>query len=498
MNFVRLFQNLSLKIVGIGITAFNRVGPAYFLPGYEIICYKNSWDVEEIEKKCRVIAIERDFKKDLKRLNSLAILKHPDVQQYLKQKNKKIGLFLYKSTKKIEKTADQLGWKIVANRSKIRDPYENKKIFREILEEVGVEPVPGEIVSIADFSKRIFEQCQRKYGQKLVLQLPEVTKGGGRGNTFIDKKEDLKLFWEKVRRLSRDFDIKNVIIAKFIKGISPSITGCATRHGILTGVVQTQITDIPEVINIQKGAGLFVGHDWSFRHYPEKIKKQAERIARRFGEYIYQKGYRGIFGIDLLIEQGTDKVYPCECNPRYTGAFPVYSMIQWKLREPSFDVFQLLEHLKIDYPMNFKKMDKLYKQKKEGSQLILYNKTDDYLKVGEGIRGGVWKTSNISLEFVRPDFAYEDIKDSDEFVLTDGVPRRGEVIRPGLRILKIIFPKRILTKDGKAIDERTKLIVKEIYRKLKLTHKKPQGFWQRLFGTDQKQAGGRRRWRHWH
>ncbi len=479
----QLFQKLPLKIVGIGITAFNRVGPAYLLPGYEIICYKNSEDVPEIEKKCKVVVVERDFKEGLPRLNSLAILKHPGVQKYLKKQKEKIGLFLYKSTPRIEAVADENGWQIVANRSEIRDSYENKKIFREVLEKVGVEPVPGEILPIKEFNEQVFEKFQQKYGRKLVLQLPEVTKGGGRGNTFIDRKEDLHLFWEKVKKLGEDFEIKHVIIAKFIKGISPSITGCATRYGILTGVVQTQIVDIPEVINLKKGAGLFVGHDWSYRHYPSKVQLQAEKIARRFGEYIYQKGYKGIFGIDLLVEDGTDKVYACECNPRYTGSFPVYSMLQMALGEPSFDIFQLLEQLEIDYQMDLAKTDRLYKQKKEGSQLILYNQTEDYLEVGEGIRAGVWRVASGGLDFVRPGFAYENIKGSDELVLTDGVPRNGAVIRPGLRIMKLIFPKSILTKDGKAIDERTKLIVGEIYRRLKLKPKAPRGFLARFFGV---------------
>jgi len=483
-NLKLLFPKLPLKVVGIGVTAFNRCGPSYFLPNYEIICYKNSADVAEIKKKCPVHSIRGDFRSDLKTLNSLEILRHPAVEKYLSSLGK-VGLFLYKSTANIEAIADKFGWKIIANRSSVRDPYENKKIFREILKKVGVEPVPGEIFKINQFDEKVFEEMQKKYGPKLVLRLPEVTKGGGRGNTFIDKKEDLPRFWQNVERLTPYFNIQHVIAVKFIKGVSPSITGCATRFGVLTGVVQTQILDIPEVINTQKGGGLFCGHDWSYRHYSDKVQKQAERIARRFGEYLYQKGYRGIFGIDLMVEEKTEKVYPIECNPRYTGAFPVYSMMQMSLGEPSFDVFQLLEHLKIDYQIDFKKIDRLYKQPKEGSQLILYNQTENYLQVKGEIKAGVYqanlKSQTLKLKFIRPGFAYEDIKNDDEFVLTDGVPRRGAVIRPGLRILKIIFPKTILTKDGKSIDRRTKLIVKDIYRRLKLKPKRDWAFWQRFW-----------------
>ena len=483
----KYFQKLPLKVVGVGITAFNRVGPAFFLPDYEIICYKNSWDVGEIKKKCRVRTIQDDFGSDLKRLNSLAILRNPGVQKYLRNFGK-VGLFLYKSTAKIEKLADKFGWQILTNRAVVRDPYENKKIFREVLEKVGIKPISARTILLKDFNEKIFVECQQEFGSKLVLQLPEVTKGGGRGNTFIRQPQDLPKFWQKVKQLGESFDLQHVIIAKFIESISPSITGCVTRNGVLTGVVQTQITDIPEVINLQKGSGLFVGHDWSYRNYAPKIQRQADNIAKSFGSYLAKRGYKGIFGLDLLVEKETEKVFACECNPRYTGAFPVYSMIQNKLGEPSFDIFHLLEHLNIDYQLDFKKVDQQYKQPKKGAHLILYNKTNDYLEVGQGLKAGVYKllaaTCPQSLRSkrcrrgrypldarIRPGFAFEDIKNNDEFVITDGAPRQGDIIRPGLRILKILFPRAILTKDGKAIDKRTKRIVKEIYQRLEL--KKP-------------------------
>lgn len=472
MDWQAAFKNLQQKIIGIGITAFNRVGPAYFLPDYQMICYKNSLDVDQIRKKCQVKTIKADFQSDLKKLNSLAILKHPGVQEYLK-KIDKVGLFLYKSTKKIEKVADQHGWQILTNRSETRDPYENKKVFREVLEKVGAELIPAKTIKLSDFNEKVFEECQKEFGSNLVFQLPEVTKGGGRGNTFISQKSDLVKFRQKVAKLGETFNLEHLIIAKFIESISPSITGCVTRHGVLTGVVQTQVMDIPEVINLKKGAGLFCGHDWSFCHYSSKIQQQADKIAKSFGSYLAKHGYKGIFGLDLLLEKGTDKIYACECNPRYTGAFPVYSMIQWQQNEPAFDVFQLLEHLNLDYQLDFKAIDAQYKQKKQGAHLIIYNQTEDYLKVGKDIQAGVWRLGKAGLEFLRQGFALEDIQEKSEFMITDGAPHQGDIIRPGLRILKILFKESILAPGGKGINQAIKKIVREVYQQLQLKQTLP-------------------------
>lgn len=471
-GLLKRFENLPFMIVGVGVTAFNRVMPAFFLPDYRIVCYKNSRELGEIGKKCPVVSIERDFKRGVKRLNSLAILRHPDVLKYLKNLGV-LGIFVYKSSAKIEAVCKKNGWQLIANPPEIRDPFENKKIFREILVKLGLQPIEGQILKLAEFKEDIFKKMQEKYGQELVLKLPEVRQGGGKGNTFVKDVADLERLWRKVKDLSEDYELKNLIIERKIEGISPSITGCVTQFGILTGVVQTQIIDIPEVVDVKRGGGMFVGHDWSYQHYPEKIQKQARKIAQKFGEYLFKKGYKGIFGIDLIIERRTDRVYPCECNPRYTGAFPVYSMIQFKQGEPPFDIFHLLEHLKIDYQMDFQSVQQTYWQKKEGAHLVLCNRTANWVKIEGEIRAGVFQLGNEQIKFIRPGFSLLDIKNEDEFVLTDGVPFKGEVIKPNLRILKIIFPRQILTCDGKSLDERTKMIVKAVYDKLALRAVEP-------------------------
>lgn len=462
------FRNLPYKLVGVGVTAFNRVMPAYFLPDYQLVCYKDSLELVEIAKKCPVFSIERDCQMGIKKLSSLAILNNPEVKNYLKGLGLNLGILVYKPTEGILNVCKENGWQLIGNRPEVRDPFENKKIFRETLLKIGVRPIEGEVFKIEDFDDRVLTQMQVKYGQKLVLKLPEVAKGGGIGNTFLESDSDWERFWSKVEKFKEKHHLRFVIVERKIKGISPSITGCVTRFGVLTGVVQTQIIDIPEVVNTKTGDGMFVGHDWSFCHYEESIQQQARNIAKRFGEYLYQKGYLGIFGIDLIIEKGTNRVYPCECNPRYTGAFPVYSMIQWKNGEPPFDVFHLLEHLKINYELDFPKTQALYWQKKEGAHLLLYNIAENWQQITGEIKAGVFKLANGELKFIRPGFSLLEIENEEEFVLTDGVPKKGTAIKPGMRILKVIFPGSILAGEGKEIDQRTKEIVAAIYRHLQL------------------------------
>ena len=475
-EFRPLLEKLSLvrwPVVGIGVTAFNRCAPGFFLPDYRMVCQKNSADLAVIEKKMKVVCVERDFPREkARRYNSLSILKSRGVKRYLKrlaEENRgRLGVFVYKSSRNIERICDYYGWRIVGNRAKVRDRWENKKFFREALEKVGIEPIPAERFSVEEVNwEKVVEVRKRLGGRRVVMRLPEVTRGGGQGTVFVETKEDFEKFERVLAERRKKFELKNVFIAKFIRGESPSMTGCVTRYGVLCGPLQTQVLDQSLLVDREKGSGLFCGHDWSFGWWPEQVWRQAARVVRRFGEFIYKKGYLGVFGIDFLVEEN-GRVWPVECNPRYTGAFPVFSMLQMEAGEPSFDVFHLLEHLGVDYEVDLEAVQRLYWRRKEGAHLVLSNRTNRRLRVKGQVRAGVWRFEKGRIEFVREGFEVGDIKDPErEFVLTDGVPLKGGVVRPRLRCGKMVFKRRVLETRQRLFAEVAEM-VRQVYERMGL------------------------------
>ena len=154
------------------------------------------------------------------------------------------------------------------------------------------------------------------------------------------------------------------------------------------------------------------------------------------------------------MEQGTNNVYVVECNPRYTGAFPVYSMMQHLLGEVPLDTFQLLEFMNIDYDMDFDWVNKMWKQPKYGSHLVLHNPfKKDWVRAEGGLVSGVYRLDRSGvLEYVRAGATYESLLDDDEFVLTDGCPSPSSVSKPRLRVGKLIFRRGALAHPGELTD----------------------------------------------
>ena len=444
---------------------------------FQLVCHRAGSDLPYLRKIAKVTAISESWPETagMTRYNSLAILQHPGVEQYLTSLGK-VGVFVYKTSERVDRLCDERGYQLIANRHEIRDKFENKKDFRVIGKKMGLKMIGGETIKIDDLSDEKYGELVGKMGDKLVLQLTELSRGGGSGTFFINNKGDLEKFREVVAEKGENREEEEkltfVNVTQFVEGIAGSITGCVTREGVLTGVVQTQVVDVPELVRRDTGrSGVFRGHDWSVFHYSDKVQRQAEKMAEALGGFMAKEGYKGIFGIDLIIDRERDEVYPVECNPRYTGAFPVYSLLQAQANEVPLDVFQLLEFLGVDYAYDFEAVNQSWKTPKFGAHLVLHNRDhENWVRAGGELAAGVYRfkveaDDKVELTFLREGFQPEDLRGEDELVLTDGVPYKGDLIKPHLRCGKLIFAGKVLNKIHDQLTAEASAVVKEVYRR---------------------------------
>lgn len=462
-------------VIGLGVTAFTRTGPAFLLPHFSILCSFETADLKSIRQVCPVYSLEKDFRAaKLKKQNTSSIIIQPQVYSFLKSLGPETSLSVYKSTKKVEKICQKLGIEILSNPSFIRDPFENKKEFRILAAKAGLKLPPGETLLINKLDEGKYQELVKKYGPELVFQLTDYKIGGGVGTFFVKKKADWRRFKAFVdHRRKRGKKLAWVGITKFIKGEAASISGCVTQYGVLCGLVQTQLIDVPEATIKVNRNGVWCGHDWGFRQFSRKVQEKAEKIAKTLGSFMHKKGYKGVFGLDLVIDEEREEVWPVECNSRYTGGFPVYSMMQRLYGEPSFDAFHLLEFLEIDYDLDFQKIQDLYRQPKIGAHLILSNREGKRVSVEEEVKGGVYKLKNDQLVWQKPGFSLQHLKNKDEFALVDRAAIKGRILKSGERLARVLFRDKIAA-NGDRLSKKASLICKKIYQRyaLKPTEKR--------------------------
>lgn len=441
-----------LKVVGVGVSAFQRSGLGYILPNYEILSLLETNDLAAIRQICPVTTIvgERPEK-----LNTSSILQLNWVRNWL-GKRKPLNLFVYKAATPLDPIVADLGVHLLSTPGWIRKPLEDKKVFREEAVKAGVQIPAGVNLTLSALTEAKWDELKQKYGERLVFQLTDYSTGGGQGTFFVNNRSDWQKFWEFTNSPERQKELKFVNVCRRLPGRPASITGCATKYGVVTGLLQTQIIDQPELVGFQGRSGVWLGHDWNVR-FSETAQRNAEELCQKWGRHIYQKSYKGIFGLDVVVND-RDEITAIECNSRYTGAFPVYTMLQLSQGEMPLDVWHLLEWLGVDYEMDINEVQKVSRQPKRGAHIILHHREDRPVRPGQSVKAGVYKNN----KFIRPGFSLLDINGDDEFVLCDRVPNRGQTVKPGERIGKLIFKRRIIDEQGNLLPE-IREIVEAIY-----------------------------------
>lgn len=430
-----------------------------------MIVYKDSLDVDLFGKKYKIKKLDTLIPW---RIGRISILKDKGVQDYLAKQHEEY-IITRKETVYMEKLTNSLWMKLLGNDSSIRKWYENKKTFRKILQELNIQAIPWENIDIDDFLASWYDERKNRYGEVIVIQLPDITKWWGAWTIFLHNKREFVAFQKKIAfKTYKSKHITSVNVTKFILGISSSIIGCVTKYGTLTSSVQTQIIDIPEVINDKKWSWLFCWHDWGFKQYSLIIQKKADTIAQKIWSHMHQNGYKWIFWLDLIVDETHDEVYVVECNSRYTWAMPMLSMIDMQNDIIPLDVFHLLEHLNIDYSIDFDTINQAYKKQKNESHIILSNTHEEHIICKNELSSGVYMYKDNELIFQREWYEYADIQNNDEFIITDGNPKKGQVIKwytESCRICHLLFPTSILATPT-ILKGPIKEIIKIIYKKL--------------------------------
>lgn len=460
-------------VIGLGSgNAYPFITPSLYLDKYTIVSLFNKLDTGLIKRRVKTFTLQ-DYLPNVSvsRVNQKELLKIPEARKYILNQGSPL-IFVRKTTPGIEAFCEEYNFKILGNPRKIRDQFENKLFFRNSLENLNIKPINGEVILFESLTWEKTKTLIEKYGtdkkgeRTIVFQVAELTHGGGVGTQFVANLGDYENFINRMTSIKNGVlnrKVENVIVTSFVTGTQASILSCVTKHGVITGSIQTQLQDIPDVLNMKKGSGLYCGHDWSYKKFSDDIVSQAVYVAKTYGDFMATKGYKGIFGLDLIIDD--NKVYPIECNPRYTDALPVSSFLALSNNIPTLEYYHLLEHLGEDYDVDVEKISAMYKRNFNGSQIILSIKDDNWVKNSGELKAGVYKYTNGEIAFKQDSFDLRDIENENEFMLTDGVPLKNTKFKPKARIMRVVFKRSILKSQGELYPEIKELISK-IYGEL--------------------------------
>lgn len=344
----------------------------------------------------------------------------------------------------------------IMNSPTIAHAYEHKRYFRD--EFADLINLPEYVVRrLDDMDEASYHELEVAFG-KMVIQ--EVESSGSKGTFIVDSLDKFKAAVVNLKKISYS---GSVVVSKFIEGSSCSVQVCVTKYGIFTGGLQKQLVDSkylcnPNLPEVTKWCGGELGGN-----YPEILKHRTQEIATIVGSELASHGYRGIFGIDLIITP-QNEVYAIEINARLTGYTHVLSDMQYAKEKIPFILLHTLELGNFKYEVDDSEaLPTMSSLDDAHSYLILNNQLDGPQTLTKDIKNGIYRADEEGLHFVEASYSIADLPDENHVIIFSRF-KKDDVTNRGARLLHMIKKGRSMNAETQDLDEPTQQLVQTVKR----------------------------------
>lgn len=263
-------------------------------------------------------------------------------------------------------------YRTIANDYRIIDKYESKSLFRRRFSS-QIRMPRYELLLLKDWVKRqTYSFYTTKLSLNLVVQHPALS--GSRGTFLVSSEEQFDGAIEKVLADLKHPTDEIVISERIMYPAERSLQVCILEDRVLVGPPQAQLVRNPVLTYDSQDSVQFCGGRVGSGLMTDEQYEEASAYARTIAAELKQAGYRGIFGIDLLI---ADQVYVIEANLRRTSLSPLLASLQV---EVPYMLLHILELAKQPYSLAHTS-DAIG----EGSFITIYAQADGAIDLTTGL-----------------------------------------------------------------------------------------------------------------
>jgi len=239
--------------------------------------------------------------------SSSALLCSESTKKFIKEKN--AAVLVFQNSSKIESCSAENGFELLNNSSAVSKKIEEKASQYEWL---------GDLRGLLPKTDIMALKSAKFAGKPFILQYNHAHTGEG---TMLIKTA------LALTELSEKFPERLVRISDFVSGPVFTVNAVVSGNEVLCGNVSYQITGIAGFTDNEFST---IGNDWSL---PLKILsaeeiKNIKDIAIRVGQKMMRENWRGLFGIDAVMDGQTRKIYLLEINARQPASTTFESILQ--------------------------------------------------------------------------------------------------------------------------------------------------------------------------
>lgn len=356
-----------LKVLTISPSAWTATGPVRWFDAYRIISIIDN----PIADRVGVINL-RDYVREGETFQRS--IEHTYTSDLYKRMLRELKMedFFYVA----DRPAPYLneGTSVLVNDYQTSRQYENKVWFREKFAD-DLQFADFKLVSLSDLKKKeVADELFSVFNSSFVIQHAQL--GGGRGTFLISDETSFKNCIEALAVVTNDPTERVVISRRLTNAKERSVQACVTSEGVLVGPAQSQLVRHPLLVSSFAGDMQFCGGRIHEDLVSDQQYQAIEKSAIIVGEELRNSGYRGIFGVDFMVND--EGVYVLEANPRLTGLTPLLAFLQ---NEVPFLLLHILELAHSPYKILSNNNMKL----ESGSFVELYAQEDGTINFQSGV-----------------------------------------------------------------------------------------------------------------
>ncbi len=217
----------------------------------------------------------------------------------------KTSILVFQNTSRIERLTKEKGWNLLNPNAELAKKVEEKISQVEWLGDDAKLLPPHKIQLLKEVSV---------LGKKLVLQFNHSHTG--QGTYIIDSPNSLD-------ELKQKFPDRECRVSDFVDGSVFTVNAVVGRLRTLVGSPSYQITGLAPFTDLPFST---IGNDWSLPASAERM--EIENIAKIVGKRLKVDGWRGLFGVDVIKDSKSGKIYLLEINARQPASAVFESKLQ--------------------------------------------------------------------------------------------------------------------------------------------------------------------------
>ena len=287
-------------------------------------------------------------------------------------------------------------------------------------EELGLPRLAGRWIRLG--GARYLELVS-EFGSKFVAQLD--LSAAGRGTVVVESEAQCASAAER-------FGNTEVWVTPYAGALSLNVNAIATPEGTAVGYPSVQIVAQAALNNARSG---HCGNDFTAtaelpRSALESIREQTARI----GGWMATRGFRGIFGLDFVMDEKTGVPHAVDLNPRWQGSTSLQAQAERRGGRVPLAAVEIAYQAGLVSSREVLDEAGKFFEPLEGSQIFPKSFADGFWRAQGTLEAGVYSPA---MTFLRPALRLHQLVSTEEVLVTGGIPRPGRSLAPGATLARM-------------------------------------------------------------